>query len=30
LKAEIVERAAEIYIMSTMIGGARIVPFMTE
>ena len=30
LKAEIVERAAEIYIMSTMIGGAQIVPFMTE
>ena len=30
LKAEIVERAVEIYIMSTMIGGAQIVPFMTE
>jgi L-fuculose-phosphate aldolase len=30
LKAEIVERAAEIYIMSTVIGGPQIVPFMRE
>lgn len=28
LNAEIVERAASIYVMSTMLGGARIVPFM--
>lgn len=28
LNAEIVERAASIYIMSTMLGGSRIVPFM--
>jgi L-fuculose-phosphate aldolase len=30
LKAEIVERAAEIYIMASMIGSPQIVPFMKE